>query len=257
MKNCEFKGCKKVPYYNFKTKDEKPIYCAIHKLPGMVNLIHGICLFKGCIHKKLYKYKNPGEKAKYCSIHKLPGIIKPTKKYYKCIIDGCLKHAYYNIIKKPVEMPDPKRKKRELNPEYCSIHRTKEMFNLFYNKRCQYKDCNIIPCYNYPLETTQLYCNAHKLDGMINIHKHKYDKNIMNKKSKINYPDYLSIKASANKRIKLDAIDAIDDIDTFNYDVTKDLDFIDNKTEYFVIYIIDFLYYKYIYYKCNGTKKTL
>ena len=36
-------------------------------------------------------------------------------------------------------------------------------------KKCIENDCEIQPIFNYPNEKNRLYCNTHKLDGMINV----------------------------------------------------------------------------------------
>jgi len=35
--------------------------------------------------------------------------------------------------------------------------------------KCKYEGCLIQPVFNFPNETNRLFCNLHKLDGMINI----------------------------------------------------------------------------------------
>lgn len=59
---------------------------------------------------------------------------------------------------------------------YCNAHKLEEMINVK-DKRCLNENCMKIPIFNYPNETKAIYCNAHKLKGMFDI-KHskcKYD----------------------------------------------------------------------------------
>jgi hypothetical protein len=36
-------------------------------------------------------------------------------------------------------------------------------------KKCNHKNCNIYPSYNYEDNNKHLYCNKHKLEGMVNV----------------------------------------------------------------------------------------
>ena len=46
---------------------------------------------------------------------------------------------------------------------YCNLHKLEGMINV------QDRKCVKKPCFNYQGETIGLYCNDHKLGGMINV----------------------------------------------------------------------------------------
>ena len=54
---------------------------------------------------------------------------------------------------------------------YCNAHKLNGMINVKH-KTCIFDGCKKQPTYNYEGEKTAIYCNAHKLNGMINV-KHK------------------------------------------------------------------------------------
>ena len=51
---------------------------------------------------------------------------------------------------------------------YCNEHKLDGMVNVV-SKKCNNPDCNKQPWYNYMNEKKGLYCTVHKLDGMIDI----------------------------------------------------------------------------------------
>ena len=54
---------------------------------------------------------------------------------------------------------------------YCCTHKFENMIDVK-NKKCLFENCNIQPRYNYENETIHIYCSKHKLDKMVLI-KHK------------------------------------------------------------------------------------
>lgn len=55
---------------------------------------------------------------------------------------------------------------------YCNTHKLDGMINVK-NKRCIHEGCKIQSYYNYKNETTPLYCNTHKFENMIDIKNQK------------------------------------------------------------------------------------
>jgi hypothetical protein len=51
---------------------------------------------------------------------------------------------------------------------YCNLHKLEGMVNTI-SKTCIHTDCKTRPVFNYEGKTKGLYCNMHKLEGMVNI----------------------------------------------------------------------------------------
>ena len=54
---CKHAGCTKQPIFNTLGQKER-LYCAAHKLPGMVNVKHKVCQHDGCT--KVPTFNTPG-----------------------------------------------------------------------------------------------------------------------------------------------------------------------------------------------------
>jgi len=149
---CKNVDCKQRASYNLES-ESNALYCAIHKLEGMVDKIHKSCIYSGC--KKIPGFNIEGEtKALYCATHKLDGMINVVNKKI-CIHLGCIKLAGFNV-------------EEELNPLYCVTHKLDGMVNIK-NKTCNFKGCKVQPTFNVEGQPKALYCATHKLDGMIDI----------------------------------------------------------------------------------------
>ena len=107
---CNHPDCKTLPNYNYKG-ETKAIYCATHKLDGMINVKNKSCNHPDCKTRPNYNYE--GEtKAIYCAIHKLDGMIDVKNKSCKnewCTTlittkyDGYCMYCYMNMFPdKPV-----------------------------------------------------------------------------------------------------------------------------------------------------------
>lgn len=68
-KSCAGEGCERHAYYGL--PGGKPVYCALHKDVGYVNVHNKMCSRQGCYKRP--HYGNPGGKAIYCVTHKDPG----------------------------------------------------------------------------------------------------------------------------------------------------------------------------------------
>jgi len=148
MTICNHENCNKSARYNIVNTKAK--YCSLHKLEGMVDVVHKKCLYEGC---KLYPSFNFSMESIpiYCFEHKHEGM---ERKYYKkCIYENCNKQAGYNV-------PENKEK------IYCFEHKLPNMVRC-YKTTCMNEECNLSPSFNYPEKTKRLYCSSHKLDGMI------------------------------------------------------------------------------------------
>ena len=148
---CIHIGCKVLSSYN-NEGETKALYCATHKLEGMVDVKHKMCIHIGC--KVLPSYNNEGQtKSLYCARHKLEGMINVNKK--TCIHIGCNVTPFYNT-------------EGATKALYCATHKLEEMINVK-SKPCIYSGCKVTPTYNNESETKALYCTTHKLKGMINV----------------------------------------------------------------------------------------
>lgn len=68
-KSCEGLDCTRHAYYGL--PGGKPVYCALHKDVGYVNVHNKMCSKLGCYKRP--HYGNPGGKAIFCVTHKEPG----------------------------------------------------------------------------------------------------------------------------------------------------------------------------------------
>ena len=122
---CIHPNCKTRPAFNI-DGEKTALYCSIHKLEGMVNVISKTCIYLNC--KKYPVYNIDGEKtALYCSIHKLEGMVNVISK--RCIHANCKKYSSFNI-------------EGEKTGLYCSIHKLEGMVDVIH-KRCKSEWCSI------------------------------------------------------------------------------------------------------------------
>ena len=147
---CIEEGCKKQPSFNF--EGLKKLYCAQHKLNGMIDVTHKTCLEDTCNIRPCYNFEDQ-KKGLYCVKHKKPGMIDITHK--TCLEDTCNIRASFNF----------EDQKKGL---YCVKHKKPGMIDIT-NKTCLEDTCNIRPCYNFEDQKKGLYCVKHKKPGMIDI----------------------------------------------------------------------------------------
>ena len=91
-KSCNFQDCVKQPSFNYDSI-KLGLFCAKHKLDGMVNVIDKRCKYKDCTTIPSYNFKN--ENPLYCSKHKLGGMINVKTKV--CEFNDCLTQPIYNL----------------------------------------------------------------------------------------------------------------------------------------------------------------
>jgi Rieske Fe-S protein len=83
---CKHAGCTKQPIFNTLGKKER-LYCAAHKLPGMVNVKSKVCQHAG--GTKQPSFNTPGERAgRFCVAHKLGGMVDLRAKRTADVKDG-------------------------------------------------------------------------------------------------------------------------------------------------------------------------
>jgi hypothetical protein len=148
---CIYPDCKKQPSYNA-DGEKKALYCAAHKLVGMVNVINKMCIYPDC--KTIPVYNIDGEtKGLYCFAHKLDGMVDVRNK--TCIHPRCKTIPAFNIA-------------GETKGLYCSAHKTYGMIDVKH-KTCIHLGCKVRPTFNTVGEKRVLYCSEHKLGGMIDV----------------------------------------------------------------------------------------
>ncbi len=151
VRKCLNKDCKTEPSYNYKN-EKIPLYCNLHKLINMIDVINKKCLNEFCETRPGYNYENE-RIGLYCVLHKLDNMIDVKNK--RCLNEFCDKIPTFNY-------------ENEKNPLYCSLHKLDNMVDVV-SKRCLNKNCKTQATYNYENETKRLYCKLHKLDNMIDI----------------------------------------------------------------------------------------
>jgi hypothetical protein len=132
--------------------ETKPLYCATHKLDGMVNVISKTCIHPNCRVQPFYNVAGES-KALYCATHKLDGMVNIKDK--TCIYPNCKTRPIYNV-------------RGETPALYCATHKLDGMVNVK-DKTCIHPNCKTLPAYNVEGVTKALYCATHKLDGMVNV----------------------------------------------------------------------------------------
>jgi hypothetical protein len=131
------------------------MFCAKHKLKGMIDVRSSHCIHPNCKRQSIYNV--PNEKARYCSIHKNKDMInvKRVSKPKTCIYTNCKKNPKFN-------MPNKK------GGLYCFEHKLNGMIDIK-TKKCIHSECKKYPRFNNPNKKGGLYCFEHKLKSMINV----------------------------------------------------------------------------------------
>ena len=169
-KKCCQEDCEKLASCNFPGEKTR-LYCASHKIDGMINVKSKKCFEEGC--EKLPSCNFPGKKTGlYCASHKIDGMIDVKTK--KCCEEDCGKHATYNFPGKKTGL-------------YCASHKIDGMIDVKTKKCCE-EDCGKSATYNFPGEKTGLYCASHKIDGMIDVKTKKCCQEDCEKLASCNFP---------------------------------------------------------------------
>lgn len=148
-------------------EDTKAKYCSKHKLHGMVlrNKSVPICIEENCTTIASFNYTGQ-RKRLYCKQHKLEGMISLGIQK-KCRVPDCTNIPLYGHDGQ--------------TEEYCCRHKLEGMIYLRATKsvKCKYRPlmhifslpmaCNKVAAYNYPGQNSKLYCESHKLEGMVQI----------------------------------------------------------------------------------------
>jgi hypothetical protein len=142
--------CNNIASFNYPSQ-KKRLYCSLHKLDKMIDIVRRKCIFTGCDKAASY---GDNDIRLYCGDHKLSNMINLNSKY--CIINGCGKKANHNY-------------KENKTPIYCKEHRLISMVCVTTNKKkCKELDCVISPSFNY-LGLSAEYCYRHKKPRMLKV----------------------------------------------------------------------------------------
>ena len=90
---CQEKTCNKIPVFNY-PDETKGIYCGVHKLKDMVNVVDKKCQEKDCNTQPTFNF--PDEKiGKYCGDHKKETMVNVVSK--KCLEKDCNTRPSFNF----------------------------------------------------------------------------------------------------------------------------------------------------------------
>jgi hypothetical protein len=128
-KRCLNEGCKTRSNYNYEGQS-KALYCATHKLDGMVNIKDKRCLHEGCKTRSNYNYEGQST-ALYCATHKLDGMVNIKDK--RCLSEWCntrpcYKYEGYCMYCYIHLFPDKPVSRNYKTKETAVVHFVKEQF---------------------------------------------------------------------------------------------------------------------------------
>ena len=147
-KLCEQDGCLTGASYGKADGDLQ--FCAKHRTPEMVDLVHKRCEQEGCGTRPTYNVE--GGKAIFCKAHKKDGMVNVISK--QCEFSGCKTRPSFDIIGG--------------KGRFCIEHKSATMVNVI-DKRCEQEDCDIVcPAFDLPGGNGR-FCKSHKEEGMVNV----------------------------------------------------------------------------------------
>eukprot|EP00903_Cladosiphon_okamuranus_P011043 g10429.t1 len=148
---CQHPTCSRGSTFGAKGGAKKPIYCATHKLDGMVRITSRQCAHQLCSTAPSYGFQ--GKRACFCSKHKIPGMVNVVTP--RCQRDGCGRCASYGHV-------------AERRPLFCARHAQAGMMNVV-SRKCFGIGCTKNPSYGNPGDRRASFCVDHHLAGMLNI----------------------------------------------------------------------------------------
>lgn len=149
MKNLKHRICKKCERRATYTvnKDEKPLYCSIHKPIGFKRHYFKYCKVDHCYARAKYSSKWT-EKPSYCDRHKPKGWYI-NKTMSKCKHEGCLNVATQCYKKSKCHFI-----------QFCKVHKLDGMIDYKLRTRiCEYKACTEIKYKKSPYCYSHIVCN--------------------------------------------------------------------------------------------------
>ena len=171
-RKCLEENCTSRPSCNYESEDN-PIYCSLHKLENMVDIVNKKCEIKGCNVRPSFNYEGE-DKSIYCSNHKLENMVNIVNK--KCDFEGCNKLPSYNF-------------EGEMGIRFCFSHKLDGMISN--SKKCEFEGCNVRPSFNYENKVGRRFCFNHKHDGMVSKDSRKCISNLcFGTRGNKNYNEY-------------------------------------------------------------------
>lgn len=147
---CERDGCDTTATFNLPGETSRR-FCSKHKENGMMSIGAKQCQHESCTTYPSFNFPEEN-KGLYCTKHKLEGMIDIRND--NCEHEGCMKKPAFNL--------------QNLKPKFCKEHKTPEMVNVF-TKPCEYEGCTKVPSYNLPGTKKGRFCKSHKTDEMIDV----------------------------------------------------------------------------------------
>ncbi|MCK9607866.1 MAG: hypothetical protein M0R33_15590 [Methylomonas sp.] len=148
VRQCSFPNCRTQPSFGMR-EDKKPTMCGIHKLSGMIYIVGKHCSFSNCQSHSTFGMPTD-KKPTMCGVHKLPGMLNIVSK--RCLFPNCQTHASFNL--------------RGIKPQYCARHRKPGMV-CHPTKQCDICHRNLAE-YGDPKDEIPSHCELHKLPTEVN-----------------------------------------------------------------------------------------
>lgn len=148
---CIQPGCTKAASCNIRSQKQR-IYCAAHKLIGMVDVSRPPCDLAGCSTRPCFNTAG-ASKGRFCKKHRQDGMVEVTSR--KCEEPLCSKQSHYNTI-------------GELRGVYCGKHKQPGMVDVT-SRLCEQETCWKHPNFSTQGEKVGRFCAKHKQPGMIDV----------------------------------------------------------------------------------------
>ena len=146
-KICDGADCKKQPAFNFEGQTSGR-FCAVHKLPGMVNVVSARCQMCAVLNPK---FNFEGLRGQFCGTHRQPGMVDVRSP--RCEEPSCMTRPLFNV-------------EGQSRARFCDRHKEPGMVNVV-SVRCQL--CHKLPSFNFEGMKGGRFCADHKLPGMANV----------------------------------------------------------------------------------------
>lgn len=146
---CADMGCHRSAYFNVEGS-MSGMYCAKHKVAGMVDVLNPRCQANGCKKRQVYNVKGAA-RGLFCGDHKKPGMVNVASP--RCQHDKCGTIANFNTV-------------GAKGVRFCSAHAVLGMVDR-YSKRCEESGCNVFANYGVAGSSHKCFCAGHKTPLMV------------------------------------------------------------------------------------------
>ena len=148
---CNHAGCTSQPVFNIQGQ-KRGIFCSVHKLDGMVDVMTRRCEYAGCTTQPTFNIQGQN-RGIFCSKHKSVTMVDIRSK--RCEYAGCTTVPTFNI-------------EGEKKAIMCATHKSANMIDVR-SKRCEFAGCMLQPAYNIEGEKKAIMCTTHKSANMIDV----------------------------------------------------------------------------------------